>query len=124
MPYFLFGISVISTVLAHLCFKKGVLKIGTIDFSLTSAPQTILHLMQNVWILAGGVLFVLSFLTWLSILSKLQLNVAYPVIISIEAVLVSLASWFIFHEYLSWMQILGIISIILGILLISPKGSL
>lgn len=124
MPYLLFGISVTSTVLAHLCFKKGVLKLGAIDFSLATMPQTILHLVQNVWILAGGFLFVLSFLTWLAILSKLQLNVAYPIIIGIEAVLVSLASWLIFHEYLSWLQILGIIFVILGILFISPRGSL
>jgi len=120
MPYLFFAISVLSTVMAHLCFKRGVLKLGEINFSFSG----LLHIIQNSWILLGGVLFVISFLTWLAIISKLQLNVAYPIIISIEAVLVSSASWLLFHEYLSWVQILGIVCVILGIILISPKGSL
>lgn len=116
--YLLFAISVLSTVSAHLCFKKGVLQLGEISFSLSG----IWHIIQNSWILLGGVLFVISFLTWLFIISKLQLNIAYPIIISIEAVLVAFTSWFLFHEYLSWIQILGIAFVIIGIILISPKG--
>lgn len=120
----LFGISIFATVLAHLFFKKGVIKLGEIKFSFPEIFSVIGQIFQNVWILIGIVLFGISFLTWLFILSKLQLNIAYPIIISIEAVFVSSASWFLFHEYLSWLQILGIVFVIIGILLISPKGSL
>lgn len=118
MPYLFFAISVFSTVAAHICFKKGVLKLGEINFSFSG----IFHIIQNGWILLGGGLFVISFLTWLFIISKLQLNIAYPVIISTQAILVAAASWFIFHEYLSWLQISGIIFIICGIFLLITKG--
>jgi multidrug transporter EmrE-like cation transporter len=117
--YLLFAISICTTVGAHLCFKKGVLQLGQISFSLSA----IWAILQNVWILFGGFLFVISFLTWLFILSKLQLNIAYPIILSIEASLVTVASWFLFKEYLSLPQILGIILVIVGIILISPKGT-
>jgi len=116
--YLLFAISVLSTVSAHLCFKKGVLKLGELSVSLPG----VIHIIQNGWILLGGALFVISFLTWLFILSKMQLNIAYPIIIGIEAVLVALISWFLFHEYLSWLQILGIACVIIGIILISPRA--
>ncbi len=122
--YLLFAISVITTVGAHLCFKKGVLKLGEINLGFSQILPTIWQIMQNTWILFGAVLFGVSFLTWLLILSKLQLNVAYPIIISIEAVLVSILAWFVFHESLTLIQIAGIILVILGIILISPKGGL
>ena len=120
----LFAISICTTVGAHLCFKKGVLKLGEINFSFPEIFSVAWQIIQNVWIILGAFLFVISFFTWLFILSKLQLNIAYPIIISVEAVLVTIASWFLFHEYLSWPQILGIVFIIVGIILISPKGSL
>lgn len=124
MVYWLFAISILSTVTAHLCFKKGILKLGEIKLAFPDLFSTVWQIIQNGWIILGGILFVISFLTWLFILSKLQLNVAYPIIISIEAVLVTIASWFLFHEYLSWPQILGVVFVIIGIILISPKGSL
>lgn len=122
--YLFFAISICTTVLAQLCFKRGILKVGEIVLSFHGIFSMILQILQNVWILLGVVLFGISFLTWLFILSKLQLNIAYPIIISIEAVLVTVASWFIFREYLSWFQILGIAFVIIGIILISPKTSL
>ncbi|MFH1841359.1 MAG: SMR family transporter [Candidatus Nealsonbacteria bacterium] len=124
MLYLLFAVSVLTTVGAHLCFKKGVLKLGEITLSFPEIFNTIWHIVQNAWILLGVVLFGISFLTWLFILSKLQLNVAYPIIISIEATLVTVASWLLFHEYLSILQIVGIVCVIIGIILIAPKGGL
>lgn len=99
------------------------MKLGEIKLSFPEILSVLWQIFQNIWILIGMVLFGISFLTWLFILSKLQLNIAYPIIISIEAVLVTIVSWFLFHEYLSMPQILGIIFVIIGILLISPKGS-
>ena len=118
----LFAISVSATVGAHLFFKKGVLKLGTLQFSFPGIFFTILSILQNAWILIGMVLFGISFLSWLFIISRLQLNIAYPVIISTEAVLVTVASWFLFKEYLSFWQISGIAVIIFGIFLLLTKG--
>lgn len=95
---------------------------GELDFSFSEIFSLIWQIVQNIWILTGAFLFVISFLIWLFIISKLQLNIAYPIIIGSEVVLVSLASWFLFKEYLSFFQILGILFVVLGIFLLSSKA--
>ncbi|MDP3990843.1 MAG: EamA family transporter [Candidatus Nealsonbacteria bacterium] len=120
--FLLFIISICTTVGAHLLFKKGVLGLGELNFSFSEIFSLIWQIVQNIWILTGAFLFVISFLIWLFIISKLQLNIAYPIIIGSEVVLVSLASWFLFKEYLSFFQILGILFVVLGIFLLSSKA--
>ena len=117
MLYLLFAISVLSTVTAHLCLKKGVAALGGIKLSVATFSQAI----QSGWIWAGGICFVIGFLLWLYILSKMQLNIAYPVIMSIQVVLISVFSWIFLHEYLAWPQIFGIALVVCGIILISFK---
>lgn len=120
--FLLFAISICTTVGAHLCFKKGILKLGELNFSFSGIFPFILNILQNVWILVGIFLFGISFFLWLFIISKIQLNVAYPVIFSCEVVLVTAASWFLFKEYLSLWQIFGIVFVMLGIFLLTTKG--
>ena len=52
---------------------------------------------------------------------KYQLNIIYPIFVSFGVIIVSLASWFFFKEAHSWPQVLGIVSIILGIFLLAIK---
>ena len=120
--FLLFTVSVFTTVGAHLLFKKGVMQLGDLNISFPAVFLTILSILQNIWILIGIVLFGISFLIWLFIISKIQLNIAYPIIISVEAVLVSLGSWILFKEYLTIWQISGIAAIILGIFLLLTKS--
>ena len=117
----LFIVSILTTVGAHLCFKKGVLKFGELHFSFSEIFPFILSVLQNVWILLGVFLFGISFLLWLFIISKVQLNIAYPIVFSCEVTLVTVASWFLFKEYLSPLQILGIVFIMSGIFLLTIK---
>lgn len=118
----LFAVSILTTATAQLFFKKGVLRLGELNFSLPAALSLIAQIFQNVWILMGVFLFGISFLLWLFILSKLQLNVAYPIALSCELTLASIGSWFLFKEYLSIPQIGGIILILVGIFLLSTRG--
>ena len=73
--YLLFAISICTTVGAHLCFKKGVLKLGELHFSFSEVFPLIFQIIQNLWILLGIFLFSISFFTWLLIISRLQLNI-------------------------------------------------
>ena len=80
--FLLLLICIISTASAQLCFKKGVLKWGGLDFSFSQALSLIPQIFQNFWIMLGVGLFGASFILWLFILSRLQLNVAYPIALS------------------------------------------
>ena len=80
------------------------------------------RVFQSGWLMGGLVLFGISFLVYLFALSKFQLNIVYPVLVSAGIVLIALASWALFKESLSLLQVLGIILIIFGIFLSVPRG--
>lgn len=118
LVYLLLLIDIFTTAAAQILFKKGVLEWGELDFSFSQALSLIPRIFQNVWIMSGVFLFGVSFILWLFILSRIQLNVAYPVALSSGAVITTLAAWFLFKEYLSPVQILGIAIIIAGLFLL------
>ena len=112
-------ISIFTTVGAQLCLKKGVLGLGNLDFSFF---YLVSRIFQDPWLIGGIVLFAISFFLWIFVLSKLQLNVAYPIAISLNLSFIAIASWFLFKEHLSFPQILGIVTIICGTFLVLLKG--
>lgn len=115
-------IPILTASVAQLCFKKGVLGLGSLDFSLSNIFHLIPRIFQSGWLMTGIILFGISFLVYLFVLSKFQLSIAYPILVSAGILLIALASRFLFNESLSWLQILGIIFIIFGIFLLLPKG--
>jgi len=120
--YLILIIPIVAASVAQLLFKKGVTNLGSLDFSLTGIISLIPRVFQSGWLLLGVGLFGVAFLTYLVVLSKYQLNIIYPIFVSLGIIIVSLASWFFFKETLSWLQILGIVVIILGIFLVATKG--
>ena len=116
------AVSILITVGANLFLKKGVMALGDLNFSFSGIFSAILNALQNAWILIGIFLYGVSFLLWLFIISKIQLNIAYPIVFSLQLILVAVASWFLFKEYLSLWQILGIALIMAGIFLLTVKG--
>jgi len=116
--FLLLLVSICVTASAQICFKKGVLKWGGLDFSFSQALSLIPKIFQNAWIMSGVFLFGISFILWLFILSRLKLNVAYPIALSSEVTITTVVAWFLFKEYLSLAQILGIAIIIVGIFLL------
>ncbi|MFH1575557.1 MAG: SMR family transporter [Candidatus Nealsonbacteria bacterium] len=119
---FILIIPILTASIAQLFFKKGVLKLGSLDFSLANIFSLIPRILQNGWLLGGMVLFGISFLFYLFVLSKYQLNIAYPIIVSAGIIIISSASWFFFKETLSWLQVSGIVLIIFGIFILAIKG--
>lgn len=116
--YILVIFSILTTAVAHLSFKQGVLKMGELNFSFGNLFSLIPQIFQSFWLVLGMISFGVSFLLWLFIISKLQLNIIYPVVISLEVSLVTVGSWLLFKEYLSFWQVLGIGAILFGIFLL------
>ncbi len=114
-------ISVVTAGIAQFFLKKGVSILGDLDFSLSTLFNTIINIFRNPYLLIGMFLFVVSFLFYLITLSKLKLNLAYPVMVSAGIILVAIGSWIFFGETLSSIQIIGIALIILGIFLLVPR---
>ena len=96
--------------------------LGELSFSIAGIFQLILRIFQNIYLMGGVFLFGFSFLLWLFVLSRIQLNIAYPIALSGEVALATIGAYFLFKEYLSLFQILGIVLIIVGIFLLLTKG--
>lgn len=110
------------TVSANLLVKKGILILGNLELSFANFFGLIPRVLQNVWLMAGLFLSGTAFLLWLFLISKLQLNIAYPIVVSLNLCLIVITSWFLFKEYLSLFQIFGIIIVIIGVLIVSQRG--
>jgi multidrug transporter EmrE-like cation transporter len=109
------------TVAGQLLLKRGVSDLGTLSFSFNELFALIPRALLNVWIIGGMVLFGMSFFLWILLLSKMSLSIAYPTLISVNFFLITIGSWFIFREQTSFFQIAGLVTIIMGIYLLSPK---
>jgi len=121
-PFLILLIPIITAATAQILFKKGILAIGELEFSLSGVLNLIPKILQNAWLLSGMIIFGISFLVYLFVLSKSQLNIAYPIVVSAGIIIISLVSWLFFKETLSWLQLGGITFIIFGIFLLATKG--
>ncbi|MFH1423760.1 MAG: EamA family transporter [Candidatus Nealsonbacteria bacterium] len=118
----LLALCILITVTANLFVKKGILILGNLELSFSNFLGLIPRVLQNVWLMAGLFLSGTAFLLWLFLVSKLQLNIAYPIVVSLNLCFIVIASWFLFKEYLSLFQVLGIVIVIIGVLVVSQKG--
>lgn len=114
----IFVFSILFTVSAQLLFKKGVLELGTLSFSINSIFNLILQVLRNLWLMGGVFLLGISFIFWLFLLSRFKLSIAYPILTSVDFILIMLFAFIFLKEKLLPLQILGIFVIIIGIFLL------
>lgn len=120
-PYLFLGISIFLTVTAHLLLKRGMTLVGPLEFSLANLLGLITQIFHNIYLFFGLAVFGIAFLSWLFALSKIQLHIMYPISVGLNFSLITIASWLLFKEYLTFHQVLGIAVILSGIfLLVKP----
>ena len=121
-PYLIILIPILTAATAQILFKQGVSELGQLEFSISGVFNLIPRILQSPWLLVGMFFFGISFLVYLFVISKLQLNMAYPIVASSGIILISLIAWVLFKESLSVLQIAGIAVIVFGIFLLTTKG--
>ena len=109
--------SVLLAALGQLLLKLGMIKVGRIS-SLASAPSMILSALLNPIVLSGLAVFGVSALSWLVVLSRVKLSIAYPMV-SLGYIAVVFFSWLIFKESVKPITIMGCLIIAVGVFLIS-----
>ena len=116
--YKIIGLIVVSATInsaANLLIKLGSKKIHAQKSIYEIFEVTIL----NLPLLSGLLLFGLSFILYAYILSKINLNIAYPILISMCFVMVNIGAFVFFGEKFSLMHVIGLIVILIGIWIIS-----
>lgn len=109
--------SIFLGVVAQLFIKKGLVSMGSLDFS-GQLVGSYLKILVSPFVLFGLALYFLGVFFWLYALSKLELSLAFP-FVSLSYVLVVLFSWLALGESISYLRWIGVFVICFGVLLIS-----
>jgi len=116
IPLILVG--VLLNAVAQILLKKGMLSIGYFEFHFENFFPIIKKVTNNLYILSGLTSYVISVMIWLLVLARVEVSYAYP-FLSVGYVVVTVMGYVIFQENLSWMRVIGIAVIIVGVLLLS-----
>jgi len=117
--FILITIVALLTISSQLFLKKGLKTTG--EFKLTSLCDfgiTIIKLSQNRFIVIGIFIATISAFFWLTIISRIDLTIAFPISGGIFFILLFLMSWIFLGESITFIKIIGITIILLGIYLI------
>lgn len=111
-------IGVLMTATAHLLLRGGMIKFGSLFVERDKFIFDFIRLATNLQIILGLILFAAGFFIWLKILSLFEVSKAYPIMVSATISLVLIGSSLILKENVSFLRVLGVIVVILGIFLI------
>jgi drug/metabolite transporter (DMT)-like permease len=115
MTLALLGWSIVMSVCAQVALRAGMSAHGeSTGLVLAAAAAT------TPWVWVGIACYVLSTVSWLIILSRIDLAVAYP-LGSLSYVFVTLLSVFVLHETVAPLRWVGI-AVILGGILVVARG--
>jgi drug/metabolite transporter (DMT)-like permease len=103
---------------AQIVLKVAVSRRGSIAVRPRALLQAGYHLMLNPWLWAGILCYVVSLAAWLIALSRVSVNVAYPML-SLGYVMAAILAWVFLGERLNFVQMTGIAVIILGVYLLT-----
>ena len=109
---------VLLNAVAQLLLKSGMMRIGHFELQWNSVVPVGLQASLSPPILLGLSCYVLSVVFWMTVLSRVEVSVAYPMI-SIGYIIAALGGWIFFHESLSALRIAGIFVIICGVYMVS-----
>ena len=117
---FLLGlISIMLLSAGQTSLKYGLNAIGGVSLA---DGMSFLKLFQTPWVIVGFVLYALSSILWLDVLSKLDFSLAFPMV-GLTYVFTLLIGRFFFGETIGWERMLGVALIICGIFFLVRSGS-
>lgn len=112
-------IGILSGIFGQMFLKKGMKAKGEVNLKLDkNLPMNIISMFLNFYVLLGVLIYGLSSLLWVAVLSKLDLSYAYP-LVSVNFVLVALSSKIFFKERVSRSRWLAIFLIFIGVIFVS-----
>jgi drug/metabolite transporter (DMT)-like permease len=120
IPFILFTVT--TNAAAQIMLKHGMDNFGHLSLASGNVPLKILQVVFSPWVFAGLLMFVVSMISHLYVLSKVELSFAYP-FLSLAYVAVAVFAYFVFREDLNAYRIAGIAFICVGTVLIAQGGS-
>jgi len=118
MVYFLIAVSIAAMTAAQLLLKKGMLVIGQTPQSFGEVLGFFGKAFSNLYIIGGLICTLITALVWIVAVSKNELSYLYP-FMAVTYLLVVLLSWWLFHENVTVLRIIGTAVICVGVFLVA-----
>jgi multidrug transporter EmrE-like cation transporter len=109
-------ISVSLAIVGQLSMKYGMNIYG--KFPVTALLTNLIPMFLQPYVFFGIFCFGISSIFWLVVLSRMELSLVYPMA-SVAYVAVALFSYFVFKENVTMIRWMGILTICLGVILVS-----
>lgn len=107
----------------ELFLKRGMNEVGTLDFAaLDTLVPTFLKMMTNPNIWIGFVGFGGGSIFWLSVISRVPLSLAYPML-GLMYVIIVIESWIFLGEGLHPLRVIGSLVVGIGVALVGLSGA-
>lgn len=116
IPLILF--TVLTNAAAQIMLKKGMIAVGSFSFDAANLAGAFAKAMLNPFVFLGLCTFVISMLSHLIVLSRVDLSFAYP-FLSLAYVVTAAYAYFIFKEDVNVVRFAGIALICLGTVVIA-----
>ena len=116
---FLVFLSALSTAVANLLMRRGILTSGAFRANSGSALHSVLLLLQSPAFIAGFLLYGLAAAIWFRVLPMENLTNSYPLLVSLTFLMVTVGAVIVFSEHVSALKVTGLVVIIAGIVLVS-----
>jgi multidrug transporter EmrE-like cation transporter len=118
MGYLFLALALVLNATANVLLKIGAARVGGLE-----EPNLIGRLVTNYHLLAGLSLFALNVVFYVLALTRLNLSVAYPIMMAGGVVIIATVSVLLLHEALTMRQGVGLLLLIVGIVLVAERSS-
>jgi drug/metabolite transporter (DMT)-like permease len=110
--------SVFLGVIGQLLLKRGMMAMGPLSLTDGNVISLVWSIFTNPWVITGLALYVSGTLFWLIALSRADLSFVYP-FATLSMALIIISSHFIFGETISGLRLVGISTIVVGVLIVA-----
>jgi len=114
-------LTILFTVYGQLMIKWQMNKAGQLPAGVMNKFFFLFHALLNFWVISAFFAAFLAALAWMSAMTKLDLNFAYP-FMSLSFVFVLIFSVLFLHEPVSIYKLISIVLIIAGIVVLGLGG--
>jgi multidrug transporter EmrE-like cation transporter len=118
MGYLFLALALALNATANVLLKIGAARLGALG-----EPNLVGRLFTNHHLLAGLSLFALNVVFYVLALTRLNLSVAYPIMMAGGVIIIVAASILLLHEALTARQAVGLFLLIVGIVLVAERSS-
>ena len=113
-------LSTLLGVSGQLLLKHGMGRMGEQSLAVGRMGDIGLKMATSPWVILGLMVYVSGTFFWLIALSRVELSFAYP-FASLSYVLILAAGWALLGETVSLLRLAGVVTICLGVLIISQS---